>query len=199
MTSYRALPFVLAGSLSFVVAVGCQGGPPPDDGAKAKMAADLVGCQNEKSQLKDKIDELTMELNKLKAAQAAAADTPKPTEQPAVEHARGSGGGGGGGGGGPKAPPVAATELVSVVKKNSAGLRTCYEKGLKHNPNLQYVSTVNVRFQVDTDGIASGVGFSPHSDREMEKCMGQQIVKWKFPTFRGDPVQVEAPVNLVAK
>ena len=43
------------------------------------------------------------------------------------------------------------------------------------------------------------VGFSPHTDGEMERCMGAVIKKWKFPAFSGDPVQVEAPVNLVAK
>ena len=45
----------------------------------------------------------------------------------------------------------------------------------------------------------SGVTFAPHTDQEMERCMAQTMEKWKFPTFQGDPVAFEQPVNLVAK
>jgi hypothetical protein len=43
------------------------------------------------------------------------------------------------------------------------------------------------------------VRFSPHTDVEMEACMASTMEKWKFPTFEGDPVAFEQPVNLVAK
>jgi hypothetical protein len=168
---------------------------PTDDGIRKKMADDLVACQNERSSLKDKVAELTAELNKLKAQ----------TQSDAIKHLDGLDLRGGSGDQGATKKVVdhegdiAPAALSKVVKTNSATLRACYDKGLKHNPNLQYVSSVNVHFSVANTGVASDVSFSPHADREMEKCMSAAIVRWKFPTFNGNPVSVEAPVNLVAK
>jgi hypothetical protein len=86
-----------------------------------------------------------------------------------------------------------------VIKQNSGGLRACYEHALKRKPDLQYVSTVTARFQVKNSGGAMNVTFGPHTDPEMEKCMASTMEKWKFPSFQGDPVSFEQPVNLVAK
>jgi hypothetical protein len=33
----------------------------------------------------------------------------------------------------------------------------------------------------------------------MEHCMASTMEKWKFPTFQGDAVAIEQPVNLVVK
>jgi hypothetical protein len=52
---------------------------------------------------------------------------------------------------------------------------------------------------VRSAGSAVNVRFSPHTDGEMETCMAQKMETWKFPTFEGDPVAFEQPVNLVAK
>lgn len=174
-------------SLLLLVAAGCQGGASADDSARAKMASDLVQCQNDRSALKEKISDLTVELQKLRAANEPKAPdpvaAPRPSESPKkLGEAN-----------------IAPEALGRVVKKNSAGLRTCYEKGLKHNPNLQYVTAVKVRFDVSGAGTATDVAFSPHTDSEMEKCMGKTIAGWKFPTFTGQPVTIEAPVSLVAK
>ena len=65
--------------------------------------------------------------------------------------------------------------------------------------SLQYVASVTAHFQVANTGSAQGVSFTPHTDPEMEKCMAGTMEKWKFPTFQGDPVAFEQPVNLVAK
>jgi len=94
---------------------------------------------------------------------------------------------------------IAPDAVIKVVKQNSGGLRACYEKALKRKPDLQYVSAVTARFQIVNTGQAQGVTFAPHTDAEMEKCMASTMEKWKFPTFQGDPVAFEQPVNLVAK
>ena len=73
------------------------------------------------------------------------------------------------------------------------------ERGLKRNTSLRYVTSVDVRFTVKNTGVASGISFAPSSDLEMERCMSLAIGRWKFPTFTGDPVQLVAPVHLVAK
>ena len=88
---------------------------------------------------------------------------------------------------------------MKVVKMNSGGLRACYEKALKRKPDLQFVNNVVAKFQLRGNGTASNVHFAPHTDSEMESCMASTMEKWKFPTFEGDPVAFEQPVNLVAK
>lgn len=174
---------------AFLVLAGCPDKPKEDDGLRAKLATDLVQCKNDVAAQKEKVAELQAEIAKLKAAQQEAAEEPQPAGAPRrvarreAPHKEGN------------IPPA---KLSEVIKKNSPGLSACYQRALKRTPNLQYVSSVNVRFQVKNTGNTMGIGFSPHSDAEMERCMSALIAKWKFPVFEGDPVQVEAPVNLVA-
>ena len=180
---------------AFPVAIALAGCPgqnsAEDDSAKIKMATDLTQCRNDSSALKDKIAELTAEIQKLKAAE----QVPDPTLHLPPTDLKAN-------------PPtaekqvdgtIAPEQITKTVKANSGALRPCYEGGLKRNPNLQYVSMVNVRFSLKNTGNAAEVGFSPHTDGEMERCMSDKIAKWKFPAFTGGAVRVEAPVNLVAK
>jgi hypothetical protein len=205
MRHYR-IPSLLAVIVSGSLAACTGTEKPSDDEAKAKMAManDLVQCRNDNQALKEKISDLTAELQKLRAQQAAApeagAGTAAPTTAagnptPAVASAHPKKMGAEGEGEADISPVV----LGRVVKAKSPALRVCYEKGLKHNPNLQYVSSVKVHFSVNNTGAASDVSFSPHVDREMEKCMSSTIAKWQFPQFHGRPVEVEAPVSLIAK
>lgn len=170
---------------------GCPDKPREDDGLRAKLANDLVQCKNDFAAQKEKMAELQAEVQKLKAAAVVQVDpielvgsTPKAPHAKAPVHKEGN---------------IPAAKLSEVIRKNSPGLRICYERALKRMPNLQYVSSVNVRFQVKNTGETMDIGFSPHTDAEMEKCMSAAIAKWRFPNFEGDAVQVEAPVNLVAR
>jgi hypothetical protein len=178
-------------ALSLVAVAGCSGGPSQDDGSKAKLAADLVACQNEQSNLKDQIAQLKAQTAKAQAAADAATRTKlEPIDvraQPqggGIKHMEGN---------------VSPEQVAKVVRQNSGGLRACYEKALKRKPDLQYVSTMTARFSIKNSGAAESVSFAPHADPEMEKCMAGMMEKWKFPTFQGDPVAFEQPVNLVAK
>ena len=163
--------------------VACSGGG--DDQQKAKLATDLVQCRNDLSNLKEQLAEAKAEL--LKAQEAKTCVMP-PIDLKAAnagqKHMEGN------------IPPDA---VIKVVKQNSGGLRACYEKALKRKPDLQYVSAVTVHFQIANTGQAQGVVFTPHTDPEMEKCMAATMEKWKFPTFQGEPVLFEQPVNLIAK
>ena len=151
------------------------------------MANDLVQCKNDQSGFKEQIQDLKAEVARLKIAadwtvHTDAIDVVK--GQPEVKHVEGN------------LPP---DQISKVVRASAGTLRACYEKGLKHNPNLQTISSVKARFSIRNTGHAEGIGIAPHVDAEMEKCMGQAIGKWKFPEFTGEPIAVETPVNLVAK
>jgi hypothetical protein len=162
---------------------GC--GAPADDGSKAKLASDLVACKNENLSLKEQLAEAKAALQRAQDAQTVKLDAVDiKASPPGEKHMEGN------------VPPEA---VAKVVKQNSGGLRACYEHALKRKPDLQYVSTVTARFQVKNTGSAINVSFAPHTDQEMEKCMAQTMEKWKFPSFQGDPVAFEQPVNLIAK
>jgi hypothetical protein len=170
-------------ALLLSLTAGCSGGG--DDQQKAKLATDLVQCRNDLSNLKDQLAEAKVQLQK---AQEAKTCLLEPIDLKAAnagqKHMEGN---------------IAPDAVVKVVKQNSGGLRACYEKALKRKPDLQYVSAVTVHFQIANTGAAQAVNFTPHTDPEMEKCMAGTMEKWKFPTFQGDPVAFEQPVNLVAK
>lgn len=165
------------------LAAACSGGG--DDQQKAKLATDLVQCRNDLSNLKEQLAESKAQLQK---AQEAKTCLLTPLDLKAAnagqKHMEGN---------------IAPDAVIKVVKQNSGGLRACYEKALKRKPDLQYVSSVTARFQIVNTGQAQGVTFAPHTDAEMEHCMASTMEKWKFPTFQGDPVAFEQPVNLVAK
>jgi hypothetical protein len=166
-----------------VLVVGCSGND--DDQQKAKLASDLVQCRNDLTNLKEQLAESKAQLQK---AQDAKACVLQPIDVKstlaAQKHMEGN---------------VAPEVVAKIVRQNAGGLRVCYEKALKRKPDLQYVSSVTAHFQVENSGSAKGVNFTPHTDGEMERCMAQTMEKWKFPTFEGDPVAFEQPVNLVAK
>jgi hypothetical protein len=161
----------------------CSGGG--DDQQKAKLATDLVQCRNDLSNLKDQLAESKAQLEKAKEAKTCLLPPlDVKAANAAQKHMEGN---------------IAPDAVVKVVKQNSGGLRACYEKALKRKPDLQYVSAVTAKFSIANTGVAQGVTFAPHTDPEMEKCMAGTMEKWKFPTFQGDPVAFEQPVNLVAK
>jgi hypothetical protein len=168
-----------------VVAALAACGGNTDDGSKAKLAAELVGCKNENLSLREQLAEAKAALERAKEAQMVKLDPVDiKASPPSEKHMEGN------------VPPEA---VAKVVKQNSGGLRACYEHALKRKPDLQYVASVTARFSVKNTGNATSVSFSPHTDSEMEKCMATTMEKWKFPSFQGDPVAFEQPVNLIAK
>jgi hypothetical protein len=172
----------------FLLTAGCSSGPSADEVAQRnKLANDLVTCQNDRSNLKEQLAQAQAELAKLKAATDPTVKVGEALDLAANPSKSGKEG---------NLPPAA---VIKVFKQNQGGLKACYDKGLKRNPNLQYVAALNAHFAVKNSGNAVNVGFSPHADGEMEHCMASTIAKWRFPTFSGDPVQFDYPVNLVAK
>ena len=172
-------------SLALIACLGVACSGNDNDQQKAKLATDLVQCRNDLSNLKEQLAESKAQLTKAQEAKTCLLD---PIDLKAAnagqKHMEGN---------------IAPDAVIKVVKQNSGGLRACYEKALKRKPDLQYVSSVTVRFQIVNTGQAESVVFAPHTDAEMEKCMASTMEKWKFPTFQGEPVAFEQPVNLVAK
>ncbi len=179
--------------IPFALLAACSSGPRPEEtAAKAKLASDLVQCQNERSQFKQDLQAAQAELKRAKEASA-----PPVNQLGTVALQAGASGGGG-------APDVNLTPaqmsgVQKVIVSNGATLVDCYEKALKRNPNLRTVDHVTARFTLKNTGSAGTVVFAPHIDAEMEKCMAGKFQRWKFPTFSSGEALIELPVNLLAK
>ena len=169
---------------------GCSSGPNPEEGAqRAKLAGDLVQCQNERSTIKQDLQSAQAELKRLKEVNAPPVNTLGGVELQA-------------GAGAPAEINLTSAQLSAVQKvivANGSTLTDCYEKALKRNPNLRTVSSVNARFTLKGSGSASNVVFSPHVEGEMEKCMAGRFQRWKFPTLSSGEALIELPVVLSAK
>lgn len=176
--------------LSLMVALAasaCGGGADPAQ--LQKLSSDLVTCNNDKSSLED---QLTDAKNALKKAMEAAGMVVKldPVDVKALANSSGEH---------HMEGNVKPDEVAKVVKANSGSFKNCYEHALKRKPDLQYVSAVKANFTLRNNGSLATIEFRPHLDEQLEQCMGHAMEKWKWPTFQGDPVTFEQPVNLVAK
>lgn len=90
-----------------------------------------------------------------------------------------------------------AFEVVAqLLKSHSREFRPCYEKGLKRNASLQFVSQVKVRVTATPEGRPKDVHLTPKADPEMESCIAHLIASWPLPRYQGQPVVVEMPVSL---
>ncbi len=186
LPAYPSRLFVVAVLFGANLLVGACGSAPTDNAAKTKLATDYVQCKSDLLTAKEQLAVAKAELVKAQQATVCKLD---PVDVKV----------GGNTGGSSKEGNVSPDAVAKVVKLNATGFRACYEKALKRKPDLQYVSSVTARFSVRNTGNAQGVAFAPHTDGEMEHCMALLMEKWKFPTFQGDPVAFEVPVNLVAR
>lgn len=182
---------------------GCPSSKGQDEGKRtAELAEQLVSCQNERSALKEQLAGAQAEL--ARRPQDAPQDKPgEKAETHAGRSARASGivrrdvthavrrG--------PENPAEearAAQEVVALLKGHVGQFKPCYERALKRNANLQFVTQVKVQLTAMPDGHGKDVRISPRADGEMEACVAQVISRWRFPTFKGQPVVMEVPVNL---
>ncbi len=178
----RTLALTLALTLA-----ACGGGADPAQ--VNKLSSDLVACKNDLDGLKEQLDEAKIALKKaLEAAGMVVKldpiDIKAAAQAASVHHMEGN---------------VKPADVIKVIKANAGSFKNCYEHALKRKPDLQYVSAVKADFTLRNNGSLASVNFTPHLDATMEQCMGLAMEKWKWPTFEGDPVAFEQPVNLVAK
>lgn len=99
----------------------------------------------------------------------------------------------------PAAEALAAQEAAQTLRSHVSQFRPCYERGLKRNANLQFITQVKVQLTVTPDGHAKDVQISPRTDPDMESCMSQTIGRWRLSPYKGQPVVLEVPVNLRAQ
>jgi hypothetical protein len=91
--------------------------------------------------------------------------------------------------------PAAASKVVS---QGARALQQCYERALKKNSALQYQSGVGLTLAVTVRpvGTVDDVVVNPSIDGEMTTCIKTAAMRWKFPTFSGNPITIEQKITL---
>jgi hypothetical protein len=92
-------------------------------------------------------------------------------------------------------------EASKVVFQGARAMQVCYERALKKNQALQYQAGVGLTLDITVKpaGTVDTVDVQPTVDREMTACIKTAAMRWKFPTFQGEPVTVSQKVTLTPK
>ncbi len=91
-----------------------------------------------------------------------------------------------------------SSAIASVVKQKLSGIKYCYEKELKNNPNL--AGKVVVNFTIGADGSVTNyrVDNSTLNNTNVEQCILRMVRRWKFPAPAGGSVNVSYPFIFTA-
>jgi len=182
--------------------VGCKGGDDEEMLRRVNQANDkVVACKSETNELKTQIATLKHQL-----AEAAAnpnrlqltdpdilnliADLRKQkhgeTEGDEITIGKGD---------------LKPQDASRVVRQHAQAMQVCYERALKKNSALQYQAGLElvVELTVRPTGIVKEVNIRPSVDADMTSCFQTTAMRWKFPTFGGEPVVVAQKVTLTPK
>jgi hypothetical protein len=100
----------------------------------------------------------------------------------------------------PKEGSLSQEQVIATMRQNKGVLQACYERAMKKNTALTHQKvTLTVGFSVKPSGVADDINISPNYDSMMIECMKKAIVRWRFPTFVGQPVGVESPLTLTPR
>jgi hypothetical protein len=100
----------------------------------------------------------------------------------------------------PKEGSLSQDQVILTIRANKPALQSCYERAMKKNNALtQQKITLTLNLQIRPAGSASDINISPNYDSMMIDCMKKAIMRWRFPTFTGQPVGVESPITLTPR
>jgi len=78
--------------------------------------------------------------------------------------------------------------VKKYIRKQLAKIRWCYQKAFQKNPNLEGKVTVSFIISPTGSVMSSKVSKSTLRDKELEKCIEQKILTWRFPAPKGGGV-----------
>ena len=78
---------------------------------------------------------------------------------------------------------LSADEIRTVIRRNLAGVRHCYEVALRTDPTLQ--ARVTAHFVIGADGAVTSATVDGSDDVTMTTCIASRVRSWQFPAPRG--------------
>ena len=191
----------LAGTGLCCFFLGCKGGDNEDSIHRISEANDkVVACKSEINELKSQVASLKRQVAEAAANPRLQLNDPEILNLIADLRKHRHGGANGDEvtiGKGDLKPQDASR----VVKQNAQVMQVCYERALKRNSALQYQAglALVVELTVKPTGAVKEVNIRPSVDADMTSCFQTAAMRWKFPTFGGEPVVVAQKVTLTPK
>jgi outer membrane biosynthesis protein TonB len=124
-------------------------------------------------------------------ARVAAATLPPPSASPedALRRARAAAAGSEAGGGGSD-----DEDVQKVFRRHAGGIKVCFERARKDDPNLG--GRISVRVSVGSDGVVRSVSLPPaHALTKFGLCVTGQVRRWSFPAS-GKSYSASMPIVL---
>jgi hypothetical protein len=94
-------------------------------------------------------------------------------------------------------PPPSQEDVLALIGSGQTALQACYQKALRHNPNLGLRSLrLRLSFTVRSSGNIAHVGFHPATTRDLTGCLREAVEAWRVQPFGGTSIAVEVPITL---
>jgi hypothetical protein len=182
--------------------VGCKGEADPELLKRVSEANDkVVTCKSEANELKAQLATVKRQLAQAVAGAANRIELTDPEIINLIAEIK------------KKSGPVEGDEVVigkgdlnpkdasRVVKQGALAMQVCYERALKKNASLQFQAglAVVLELTVKPTGAVQGVEVKPAVDADMNSCIQTAAMRWKFPTFSGQPVVIAQKITLTPK
>lgn len=94
---------------------------------------------------------------------------------------------------------TATAELQSALRAKAGQARSCYERALSHNSELQGSLAVQVRIGPGGEVCAATLAKDKLGDPTVTGCVVQRFRGGPFPKPSGGCVDVEVPINFVPR
>ena len=88
---------------------------------------------------------------------------------------------------------LSQAQILNVIKQYKKALQRCHERQLKREPLKE--SRLTLRFRIRASGRTSSVSIGREYDGTILKgCLDSLVRRWRFPRFRGEPIDIEYPL-----
>ncbi|HJZ86668.1 MAG TPA: AgmX/PglI C-terminal domain-containing protein [Polyangia bacterium] len=182
---YKVVIALLLAALAITVGllITKSGGNDEQMARLNKLASDLEDCRKIRGEQKDRIAQLEADLKKAQEQ----ANAPNVVNGGAITANVKMDGG----------PALPMDQVQKIIRNNTGGLKSCYERALKRDTGLQ-LSPIHItfRFYIHPTGATgeTSLASDTHIDQQLIDCFKSAVGRWKFPSFGGQPMYIELPL-----
>ncbi len=89
--------------------------------------------------------------------------------------------------------PIPPKEVAAIINRNNPEILSCYEKGLRKDPDLK--GTIEVSIVVTSRGSVTMVDVKKDTvgSTVVLSCIIEKVMYWRFPQFEGDSILLGIP------
>lgn len=85
-------------------------------------------------------------------------------------------------------------QIAGTIREYQRGIRSCYDRQLKRDDSLRS-GRATLAFKILPSGRTSDVQLEKRYDGTvLQSCLEGMVKRWRFPRFKGSPIEVEYPL-----